>query len=144
MGLLTETNAQYYSGQQAFNVTTGVPGSAFDCTFNTILIDSPIANYTITNNGAPLTVGTYSVSNNSITITASLLSGNIIVQLNQSAIENNYGSYEYISLNDIINNFIVAYIGAGKLISSAKRTDVMFHAKRGLQEFSYDTLNQFF
>lgn len=140
MGLLTETNAQYYSGQQAFNVTTGVPGSAFDCTFNTILIDSPIANYTITNNGAPLTVGTYSVSNNSITITASLLSGNIIVQLNQSAIENNYGSYEYISLNDIINNFIVAYIGAGKLISSAKRTDVMFHAKRGLQEFSYDTL----
>ena len=140
MGLLTETNAQYYSGQQAFNVTTGVPGSAFNCTFNTILIDSPIANYTITNNGAPLTVGTYSVSNNSITITASLLSGNIIVQLNQSAIENNYGSYEYISLNDIINNFIVAYIGAGKLISSAKRTDVMFHAKRGLQEFSYDTL----
>ena len=64
----------------------------------------------------------------------------IIVELNKAAIENNYGSYEYISLNDIINNFIVAYIGAGKLISSAKRTDVMFHAKRGLQEFSYDTL----
>jgi len=53
---------------------------------------------------------------------------------------NNYGSYIYISLDDIINNFIVAYIGAGKLIPSAKRTDVMFHAKRGLQEFSYDTL----
>ncbi len=53
---------------------------------------------------------------------------------------NNYGSYIYISLDDIINNFIVAYIGAGKLIPSAKRTDIMFHAKRGLQEFSYDTL----
>ena len=53
---------------------------------------------------------------------------------------NNYGSYIYISLDDIINNFIVAYVGAGKLIPSAKRTDVMFHAKRGLQEFSYDTL----
>jgi len=53
---------------------------------------------------------------------------------------NNYGSYIYISLNDIINNFMVAYIGAGKLIPSAKRTDIMFHAKRGLQEFSYDTL----
>tara|TARA_R100000353_G_C6494744_1_gene192603 strand:+ start:64 stop:942 length:879 start_codon:yes stop_codon:yes gene_type:complete len=52
----------------------------------------------------------------------------------------NYGSYIYISLDDIINNFIVAYIGAGKLIPSAKRTDIMFHAKRGLQEFSYDTL----
>ena len=53
---------------------------------------------------------------------------------------NNYGSYIYISLDDIINNFIVAYVGAGKLISSAKRTDIMFHAKRGMQEFSYDTL----
>ena len=53
---------------------------------------------------------------------------------------NNYGSYIYISLDDIINNFIVAYVGAGKLIPSAKRTDIMFHAKIGLQEFSYDTL----
>ena len=53
---------------------------------------------------------------------------------------NNYGSYIYISLDDIINNFIVAYVGAGKLIPSAKRTDIMFHAKRGIQEFSYDTL----
>ena len=140
MGLITETNAQYYSGQQIFNVGAGVPGSAFECTFDTVLVDSPIANYTITNNGTPLTVGTYSVSNNSITITASLLSGNIIVQLNQVAINNNYGSYEYIKLGDVINNFLVAYVGAGKLIPSVKRTDVMFHAKRGLQEFSYDTL----
>jgi hypothetical protein len=34
----------------------------------------------------------------------------------------------------------VAYVGSGKLISDVKRTDVLFHAKRGLQEFSYDTL----
>jgi hypothetical protein len=55
-------------------------------------------------------------------------------------VEDNYGSYQYISLNDIINNFMVAYVGTGKLIGAAKRTDVIFHAKRGLQEFSYDTL----
>jgi hypothetical protein len=55
-------------------------------------------------------------------------------------VEENYGSYQYISLNDIINNFMVAYVGTGKLIGAAKRTDVIFHAKRGLQEFSYDTL----
>ena len=55
-------------------------------------------------------------------------------------VEENYGSYQYISLNDIINNFIVAYVGTGKLISDVKRTDVIFHAKRGMQEFSYDTL----
>jgi len=57
-----------------------------------------------------------------------------------NTVEENYGSYAYISLNDIINNFIVAYVGTGKLIADVKRTDVIFHTKRGLQEFSYDTL----
>ena len=55
----------------------------------------------------------------------------------------NVGGYQYISLIDIINNFIVAYVGDGKLIDDVKRTDVMFHAKRGLQEFSYDTLKSY-
>ena len=32
------------------------------------------------------------------------------------------------------------FVGAGKIIPSVKRSDVIFHAKRGLQEFSYDTL----
>ena len=54
--------------------------------------------------------------------------------------EDNYGSYSYIKLNDVINNFIVAYVGSGKLIPSCKRTDIIFHAKRAMQEFSYDTL----
>jgi len=67
--------------------------------------------------------------------------GDIIeIKLLQFALDDNYCSYEYIKLDDIINNFIVAYVGSGKLIPSAKRTDIMFHAKRGLQEFSYDTL----
>ena len=140
MGLITETNAQYYSGQQAFTTAGGAGPHTFTCTFNTNLIDLPVSNYTITNNGSPIGVADYSVSENIVTITSTLVVGNIVVKLSQSAIENNYGSYEYISLNDIINNFIVAYIGAGKLIPSAKRTDIMFHAKRGLQEFSYDTL----
>ena len=140
MGLITETNAQYYSGQQAFTTAGGAGPHIFTCTFNTNLIDLPVSNYTITNNGSPIGVADYSVSENIIKITSTLVVGNIVVKLSQSAIDNNYGSYEYISLNDIINNFIVAYIGAGKLIPSAKRTDIMFHAKRGLQEFSYDTL----
>ena len=57
-----------------------------------------------------------------------------------SVVEDNLGSYAYTKLNDIINNFLVAYVGAGKLIPSVKRTDVIFHAKRAMQEFSYDTL----
>ena len=55
-------------------------------------------------------------------------------------VEDNWGSYAYTKLDDAINNFLVAYVGAGKLIPSVKRTDVIFHAKRAMQEFSYDTL----
>ena len=55
-------------------------------------------------------------------------------------VENNYGSYKYIKLNDIVNNFLVGYVGKDKLIPDVKRTDVIFHAKRAMQEFSYDTL----
>jgi len=66
--------------------------------------------------------------------------GHLYIQLKQGAINTNYGDYSSICMDDIVNNFIVGYVGVGKLISSVKRTDVMFHAKRGLQEFSYDTL----
>ena len=55
-------------------------------------------------------------------------------------VEENYGGYSYITLNDVINNFMVGYVGTGKLIGTVKRTDVIFHAKRSMQEFSYDTL----
>lgn len=141
MALLEETNAQYYSGQQAFVAATTGTNQGFTCTFNTTLVDSPIANYTVEVNGSVLSASNYSVLNNVITITSSLtINDNIVVKLTQSAINNNYGSYEYISLGDIINNFIVGYVGVGKLIAGCKRTDIIFHAKRGLQEFSYDTL----
>ena len=52
----------------------------------------------------------------------------------------NYGSYQFITIKDIINNFMVAYVGEGKLIPKVKRTDVDFHAKRAIQEFNFDTL----
>ena len=51
-----------------------------------------------------------------------------------------YGSYQFITIKDIVNNFMVAYVGEGKLIPKAKRTDVGFHAQRAIQEFSFDTL----
>jgi len=52
----------------------------------------------------------------------------------------NYGNYQFISLEDIINSFIVAYVGEGKIISKVSRTDVAFHAQRALAELSFDTL----
>jgi len=52
----------------------------------------------------------------------------------------NYGNYQFVSLEDIINSFIVAYVGEGKIISKASRTDIAFHAQRSLAELSFDTL----
>ena len=50
----------------------------------------------------------------------------------------------FISLNDIINNFIISYTGPGKLIPDSNRTEVVFHARRCLQEFAYETLKSQF
>ena len=146
MGLITETNAQYYSGQQKF---IGIVGGSIVTTFNTDLIGTVAnvsnTNFSVTKNGSTLTEGVdytlASVKLNQINFTVPLIATDeIIVTLIQPAINANYGSYEYISLTDIVNNFMVAYVGMDKLIPRVKRSDVIFHAKRGLQEFSYDTL----
>ena len=52
---------------------------------------------------------------------------------------NNHGNYQFTSLTDIINQFIVAYVGENKIIRKIERTDVAFHAQRALQELSFDT-----
>ena len=83
----------------------------------------------------------WSMTANIVTIASYLAEFTYIkIQLNENVIQESRGSYEYTRLNDVIDNFLIAYVGTGKLIPSVKRTDVIFHAKRGLQEFSYDTL----
>tara|TARA_R110000782_G_scaffold84856_1_gene165300 strand:+ start:2906 stop:4063 length:1158 start_codon:yes stop_codon:yes gene_type:complete len=153
MGLITETNAQYYSGQQIFPNITGVANPTFNCTFNTNVVSafdstgvqvSSASNYTIYINLVAIAEDLSYVSdsdNNIITLrNGPYTTNSIYIELKQSSIEQNYGNYEYTTLNNVINNFIVAYVGEDKLITKIKRTDVIFHAKRGLQEFSYDTL----
>lgn len=54
--------------------------------------------------------------------------------------DENYGNYQFTSVKDIINNFVIAYVGEDKIISKVKRTDIAFHAQRALQEFSFDIL----
>ena len=99
----------------------------------------------------------YTVVNNVVDIAVTLPAGTfVVVQLKVlsggkygqteaekaygDTVEDNYGSYEYIKLTDAIDNFMVGYVGDGKLIQNAKKSDVLFFAKRSLQEFSYDTL----
>ena len=52
---------------------------------------------------------------------------------------NDLGNYQFVSLEDIINQFMTVYIGDQKIISKASRIDVAFHAQRALAEFSFDT-----
>jgi len=50
-----------------------------------------------------------------------------------------YGNYQFTSLKDIINHFIISHVGEDKIISKVKRSDVIYHAKRAMQELSFDT-----
>ena len=136
LGSFDPTDVDYaLNNFKLFTSDTGLPGD-----FLEYITDYSVLNNTITlgTTAVPVVpaVGTY-----------------FVVQLNSldggnygngdafgTAVENNYGSYEYIKLSDAIDNFMVGYVGDGKLIQSAKKSDVLFFAKRSLQEFSYDTL----
>jgi len=54
-------------------------------------------------------------------------------------ITNLHGSYQFTSLDDIIQQFMFVYVGEDKIIPKASKTDVAFHAQRGLAELSFDT-----
>lgn len=63
----------------------------------------------------------------------------LITQTNQAYYEgSDLGNYRYIPLNDIVNNFMFAYVGEGKIIERASKRDVVYHTKRAMQEFAYD------
>jgi len=166
-GLIVETNEQYYAGAQGFVSATGAVNETFTSTFNLDLIlgssDPSQANYTLNNfklytSADDVTyteyILAYSVTDNVITVAAALPANTyVVIQMKAldggsfgarnatgETVEENYGGYAYTTITDVVNNFMVAYIGEGKLIPHIKRSDVIFHAKRGLQEFSYDTL----
>ena len=165
-GLITETNEQYYAGAQRFQYD----GSPLVATFDTKLEfgswDPYDQNYHLNNfklytsaTGLPETYtefqSAYSVVDNAIVFGSYAIPNGtyVIIQLktltggkygNNDAygdtVQQNQGNYSYRPLNEVIDAFMAIYVGEGKLILDVKRTDVIFHAKRGLQEFSYDTL----
>ena len=165
-GLITETNAQYYAGSQIFIATTNQ--TVFKATFDTDIkfgsFDPTKEAYNDNNfrlyTSASGATGTfteyttdYTVVNNTFTLPSQAVGTYVVIQLltqgggnygNKDAlgkvVQENYNSYSYIRVAELVTNFLVAYVGAGKLIPSVKRTDVIFHTKRALQEFSYDTL----
>jgi len=140
MALLSETNEQYYGGQQAF-VAVALD-TVFVWTGDTTLVGTTTTSFTnfqVKVNNVVWTevsvapVGTqYRLTNTNEITTPAMAGGEVIViELLDDAKWANYGSYEYIKMNDLIDNFMVGYVGEGKLINHVKRTDVVFHVKRG-------------
>jgi len=54
----------------------------------------------------------------------------------------NWGSYQYVSLYDIVNNFMLMYAGNHNLVNNEERFKVLFHAKRAIQELNYDAFKE--
>tara|TARA_R110002012_G_scaffold202347_1_gene371388 strand:+ start:799 stop:2319 length:1521 start_codon:yes stop_codon:yes gene_type:complete len=51
----------------------------------------------------------------------------------------NFGNYQFTSLDDVIDQFAIVYVGENKMIPKASRMDIAFHAQRALAELSFDT-----
>ena len=56
--------------------------------------------------------------------------------------DTNWGSYQYVSLQDIVNNFLLMYAGNHSLVNNEERYKVLFHAKRAIQELNYDAFKE--
>jgi hypothetical protein len=54
----------------------------------------------------------------------------------------NWGSYQYVSLYDIVNNFLLMYSGNHSLVNNEERYKILFHAKRAVQELNYDAFKE--
>lgn len=52
----------------------------------------------------------------------------------------NHGSYQYQSVDELVNTFMAIYVGENKIIPKANRQDVFFFGRRALQEMNYDIL----
>jgi len=50
------------------------------------------------------------------------------------------GNYQFVTLQTVMDQFMISYVGKDKIIPTINKLDVQFHAMRGLQEFSYDIL----
>lgn len=160
MGLITQTASEYYTGSILIQGTTAtgytvtwpsdMPSLLFsagqtvtatdnyEIYVNNILQDAtdfasqPVVTTTVTNG----------VQSQSVTFEFNVAPNNLVIKLALKTQErfDNQGTYQWVSLADLVHNFMVAYVGTDKVLPRTKRSDVVFHAKRGLQEFSYDTL----
>lgn len=156
-GLLgTTTKQSYYSQSQSFTTANGViTGSNGEFTLTTAYFptlpttESQIqvfinnveinkSNYTYNAGSNYRIVFTNTNINSSVQETSGAPKTGLVVKIKESTKAEKYGGYRYISLQDITNNFMIGYVGNGKLIKNIQRSDILFYARRGIQEFAYD------
>ena len=166
MPLFNGTQQGYYEQSQSFvgagagNLTVGPVTTAAFATrptqqvdivvfINGIEINKNSYSYNGTNPGDTTPDGSYDIlfnnTNPNTNVQAadgSPLAG-LTVLFREVLATEQFGNYQYVSLENIINNFIISYVGEDKIISKVRRTDIAFHAQRGLAELSYDTLKSF-
>ena len=152
MALLTKTAESYYNQSQNFvGNGTLTEFTLTDTSFPTI--PTAKSQIKVTIDGKEIGVGNYNYPKTGTTSTIQF-TGNtdntdvlesdgrvknlLKVIISESIPAEKFGNYRYISMNDLINNYMIAYVGDGKLITNVKKSEVLFHAKRGIQEFSYD------
>jgi hypothetical protein len=150
MSLFTIPQERYYNNSTNF---TG-DGSTLALTLTTAMFDplpTALGEIKIFVNGKEISQGNYSYSSPTITFSANTNNTDVlesdgapkdnltitVVQVN--AVEK-LGNYQHITLADVVNNFIISYVGEEKIIPKVKRSNVLFFAQRAVQELSYDTL----
>ena len=164
MGLLdNQTQEIYYTGSQVFIVTAALTVGTNDtysltqleAQYGSSLTASDIRVYVESGNSdyTNREIFDFTVSDSVLTLlTAGAAGGdgdqafdelselNTEGELRIELRHHSFGGYRHTSLADIVNSFMVGYVGDGKLITNVAKSDVLFHARRGIAEFSYDAL----
>jgi len=150
MSLFTISQERYYNNSTNF---TG-DGSTVAFTLTTAMFDplpTALGDIQIFVNGKEISQGNYGYSSPTITFSGNTNNTDVlesdgapkdglaIVVVQVNAIEE-LGSYQHITLADVVNNFMISYVGEEKIIPKVKRSNVLFFAQRAIQELSYDTL----
>ena len=148
MALLSKTQESYYNISQSFSGN----GSTKVFTLTTAFFSTlPTAEsqFDVFIDGTQVSKSNYSYSSPNLTFTATDYNSTIqasdgapkdglTVLVKQTDATEEHGNYQYVNLKDIMNNFMISYVGQDKIITKVPRTLISFHAQRGLQEMSYD------
>ena len=59
-----------------------------------------------------------------------------------SPLNKNWGSYQYVSLKDVVTNYLLMYHDNNNLTTNEERYKILFHAKRAIQELNYDAFKE--